>query len=111
MSGTAGALGAENFVTETIHTREVVLADGKPHKMHFREVPASVYEMVVTAMRSTDPEQRLGGVPRLIAASLCTEAGEPVLTVEQATRLKPGVSLALSNAAFEVNPFSYAGKD
>lgn len=103
-------LGAENFVTEAVHMREVVLADGKKHQLHFREVSASVYEMAMVGMRSEDPKQREGGVPRLIAASLCTETGEPVMTTEQAATLKPAVSLALSNAAFEINPVTYQGK-
>ena len=112
MSGdlSTALLGAENFCSEQVHEREVVLADGKPHKLHFREVPAGIYEMAMTAMRSDDPETRKGGVPRLIAASLCDAKGNPAISAEQAAKLKPGVSLALANAAFEINPIAYAGK-
>lgn len=103
-------LDDSNFVTDQVHERTVTLADGKEHKLYFREVPAGVYEMAMTAMRSEDPDTRKGGVPRLIAASLCEADGSPAITVEKAAQLKPGVSLALANAAFEINPPGYTGK-
>lgn len=101
-------IDASNFRTEDIHPRQVVLADGKEHTLYFKEVPAGLFELVMASMRSKDAKQREDGVPRLIAAALCTADGAPVLTQEQAAQLKPGVSMAIANAALEVNPASYA---
>lgn len=104
-------LDASNFISADVHTREVVLADGKPHRLHFREVPGGIYERALAALRSKNPDDRDAAIPSLIAASLCTEEGEPVLTTEQAAKLKPAVRIAIADAVFAVNPTAYAPAD
>jgi hypothetical protein len=100
-----------NFVSAAVHAREVTLADGKVHTLHFREVDAATYAEVLGAIRSKDETERKTAVAKLIAACVCNQDGTPALTEEQAARLKPAVSMAIGNMAFEVNPASYAGKD
>jgi hypothetical protein len=102
-------LDPSNFVSETLHEREVTLADSKVHKLHIREIDAGTYQQALVAMRSTDEAVRKTGIPMLIAAGLCAPDGGPALTAEQAAKLKPAVSMAIANAIFEINPHTYAG--
>lgn len=98
-----------NFISDALHVRPVVLADGKEHDVHFREVDASTYQRFLATVRSKDDAERAGAVPTLIAASVRNPDGSPAMTAEQAAKLKPAISTALANIVLELNPVSYAG--
>jgi len=91
------------FVSDTIHEREVELADGSKHTMYFRELPASEFQRYSFNLYSEDEQKRLDATPQLIAASLCTEDGKPAITIEQAKKLKAGPSMAIFRAVQDVN--------
>lgn len=91
------------FVSDTIHEREVELADGSKHTMYFRELPASEFQRYSFNLYSDDEQKRLDATPQLIAASLCTKEGEPAITVEQAKKLKAGPANAIFRAIHEIN--------
>ena len=96
------------FVTPSVHEREVELADGTKHTLHFREYSGVVFAKYAVAARSEDLEQRSKAMAILIAASLCKEDGKPALTFEQACDLKPAPMNAIFRAALEANGY---GKD
>lgn len=98
-----------NFISDELHVRSVVLADGKPHDIHFREVDAATYQRFLATVRSKDDEERAMAVPALIAASVRNPDGSQAMTVEKAAKLKPAVSTALANIVLELNPVSYTG--
>jgi hypothetical protein len=91
------------FISDDVQQREIELADGSKHTMFFKQVQASVFRKFGMAERSEDQDVRAGSMAVLIAASLCDEKGEPVVTYDQALRLKPEVSTRFFNAAMEVN--------
>jgi len=91
------------FVSDTIHEREVELADGSKHTMYFRELPASEFQLFHKAITSDNEKQYLESMPRLIAVSLCTKEGKPAITTEQAKNLKIEPMQAIFEAIQEVN--------
>ena len=91
------------FVSDTIHEREVELADGTKHKMHFKELPAVEYSKFFNEQSSDDADIAAGAVAKLISAGLCTAEGKKALTYEQALRLKAGPMNAIFSALMEVN--------
>lgn len=98
-------LDASLFISDTIHDREVELGDGTKHTMHFRELPNPDLLRFNFAERSRDDEVRATARARLVSASLCDEAGNPVLPFEAAVRLKPKVLAAFFLEALAVNGF------
>lgn len=98
------------FVSDALHEREVELADGSKHKLHFRELPAVSFRAFQLAEQSDDPEVRAGSMARLIAASLCAPDGKPGLTYERALQLKPHVMAAMVAHILEINRLGSAAK-
>lgn len=91
------------MVSDTIHEREVELADGSKRVLYFKEVPAVVYRRFLIAEQSDDDDVRSTSLARLIQASMCEPDGKPALTLDQALRLKAGVSGKLVDAVLDVN--------
>lgn len=101
-----------NFISDALHVRSVVLADGKPHDIHFREVDAATYQRFMEAVilaRSKGEDERLKALPVLIAASVRNPDGSQAMTVEKAAKLKPAISAVLAGIVLELNPVSYTG--
>lgn len=96
-------LDASQFISATIHERDVELADGKKQKLHFKEIPYIEFSRYQAGIRSTDEEERAAASIKLIVASLCEPDGEPAITYEQAGKLKPAVAVAIFKAASEVS--------
>lgn len=96
-------LNAKFFVSAQVHAREVMLPDGSVHTLHFKEVPHTEFRRFKLAEESRDEKERLRCVAQLIAASLCTEAGKSVLTVEKAATLSTAGANALMTAVMSVN--------
>lgn len=96
-------LDKSNFVADDVVQREVLLADGKKHKLHFKEYSGAAFTKHLHALRSPDPEQQAGSTAVLVAASLCEPDGSPSITYEQAMLLKPAVLNAIFGAVLDVN--------
>lgn len=103
-------LSAEFFHSDTVHERAVELFDGSKHTLFFRELTDAEYRKVQRAGRDEDPETRESHRTMMIAMSLCSAAGAPELTFEQADSLKPVVKDRLYLSALEVNGFAAGGK-
>lgn len=96
-------LNQSNYVDANIQERDVTLADGKKHKLLFKRLPGVEYYAFSIAQRSADDDQRIRAIARLVSVSLVDEAGERVLSVEQAAALKDDVLNSLLAAANSVN--------
>lgn len=96
-------LDASQFVSATIHEREVELADGKKHKLHFRELPYIDVSRYQAGISSDDETERAAASAKLIAACLCKPDGSDAIAYEQASRLRPAVGTAIFMAAVAVN--------
>lgn len=96
-------LNETNFVDANVQERDVTLADGKKHRLRFKRLPGVEYYAFSIAQRSADDDQRIRAIARLVSVSLVDDAGERVLTVEQAAALKDEVLNALLAAANDVN--------
>lgn len=97
------ALDASFFVTDTIHEKKVKLGDGSEHTLHFKELPAVVFNKYLNGLRSDDEDVRAAAAIPVIVASLVNADGSQALTVEEAARLKPGPLFAITNAITEIN--------
>lgn len=91
------------FISADLHEKEVELADGSKHKLHFRELPYIDVSRYQAGIQSGDENERAAASAKLIAASLCNPDGSPALTFEQASKLKPAVGTTIFNAAVAVN--------
>jgi len=96
-------LDEDLFVSPAVVRRAVKLGDGKERHFHFRRYSGAAYSAHLVAAASRSPEVRETAIPHLVAASLCDEEGEPVLTVPSACRLKPVVLAAFYAAVREIN--------
>lgn len=91
------------FVSTEVVEREVELADGKKHKLFFKELTAADISRYVNALNSSDESVQLFANPKLLALSLCEPDGKPAITAEQALNLKPSVIGPILEAVREVN--------
>lgn len=91
------------FVSDEIHEREIKLADGTTHTLHFKELPAGEFRRFALANDSDDMQDRIDSMPRLIAESVVTPDGQKAITLEQAKQLKPEPMLAIFGAIQEIN--------
>jgi len=96
-------LDAKFFVSAQVHAREVELPDGSKHTLHFKEVPHTEFRRFQLAQESPDESERLRCVAQLIASSLCTASGEPVLSSDKAATLSAAGANALMKAVLGVN--------
>lgn len=91
------------FVSTEVIEREVELADGKKHKLFFKELTAADIGRYVNSLNSSDEEAQYMANPKLLALSLCEPDGKPAITVEQALTLKPSVIGPILEALRDVN--------
>lgn len=91
------------FVSDTIHEREVELADGTKHKMYFKELPAVEYSKFLAEQLSEDEDVAAVAAAKFVSKGLCTAEGKKALTYEQALRLKARPMNAIFKALMEVN--------
>jgi hypothetical protein len=96
-------LDSSFFVSGGVQSREIKLADGKSHKLYFKEYSGAAFTQYAIAVRSEKIEERAVGMPILIAASLCEADGSPAITFERACELKPEVMQAIFAKVMEVN--------
>ncbi|OBU55123.1 phage tail assembly chaperone family protein, TAC [Stenotrophomonas maltophilia] len=97
------------FISDDVHEREVMLADGKKHTFYIREQEAGVLRGFFAGQASEDPDKQAESMARLIAKAVCGPDGKPALSLAQALRLKFAVQIALTKEISEVH--SYQGKE
>ncbi|MEU9859177.1 phage tail assembly chaperone family protein, TAC, partial [Streptomyces sp. NPDC047974] len=97
------------FISDDVHEREVMLADGKKHTFYIREQEAGVLRGFFAGQASEDADKQAETMARLIAKSICDPEGNPALSLAQAKRLKFAVQIALTKEISEVH--SYQGKE
>lgn len=98
-------MDASLFISDALHEREVELADGSKHVLHFRELSAGKFRVFFEAERSKDEAVRESSIARLISASVCNPDGTQAMDEARAAQLKPVVSSALFKQILEVNGF------
>lgn len=98
------------FVSDAVQPRDVELADGSTHTLHFKEYSGTAFAKYAMAIRSEDSQTRSEAPAILIAASVCNPDGSSALTFERACRLKPGAMSAIFNKVMEVNAVRVAGE-
>lgn len=91
------------YVSTELHEREVELADGSKHSLHFKELPAIEFRRFALAEQSDNENVRATSIAKLIAASLCDADGKPAITFDQALNLKASAMNAIFEAMLEVN--------
>jgi len=96
-------LDSSFFASTKVQEREVALPDGTKHKLYFKELPAVEFTRYFNAVNSTTEEVALMASAKLIAASLCDENGQPVITAEDAAKLKPAPLGIILDALRDVN--------
>lgn len=91
------------YVSTELHEKEVELADGSKHTLHFKELPAIEFRRFSLAEQSDNENVRATSIAKLIAASLCDADGKPAITFDQALNLKASAMNAIFEAMLEVN--------
>lgn len=99
------------FVSTNVQEQEVELPDGKKHVLFFKELTAADITRYVNALNSKDEEVQVTANSKLISLSLCDADGKAAITVEQASKLKPGVIGAILEAVRNVNGLGGEKKD
>jgi hypothetical protein len=97
------------FAGAELHQREIALADGSKHVLHFKELPATEFRKFYIAEASKDEDVQAGSMAKLISASLCDPDGKPAISYKQALNLKPAAARALLNAVLEINGIGAQG--
>lgn len=98
------------FASTELHSREIDLFDGEKHTFLFRELTSAQFRKYVLIESSGSFDQKAENVADLISISLVDEDGSQALTKEQASKLKPKVSVAIYSHILDINMIS-AGKD
>lgn len=93
------------FASTEISSRAIELADGSESEFHFREITAKELQMYRRLYHSPDPLSQSRAVPYLISVAVCDESGNPVLTEDNAGRLKGPIADQFSSAALDVSGF------
>lgn len=103
MSQPATLLPDSCFASPDLHPRQVKLADGAEHTIHFKELSAVEFRAWRQRESAEDEATRFEALPRLIVAGVCNPDGSPGLTLKQAKLLKGQPMNALLSALLDVN--------
>jgi hypothetical protein len=87
-----------SFFTDEIIKTEVKLADGNSYPLWVKELSAIDKQIWAEALSSSNHEEKRQGMAKVIASCLVNEDGSSAVTVEQATKLKDTVLLAMLSA-------------
>lgn len=90
--------------------RLVKFEDGTEETLHFRHLPASEFNRWREAERSEDPVRRQFALQMLIAASLCDDHGNVVLSADEAKQISMQGVNALAPHVFAVCGIGVAAK-
>lgn len=96
-------LNQQLFVSDKVHEKEVTLSDKSKHTLFFKELSSVEYRKFYFYESSDDEDKRAMSQAYLISVAMCDENGNPVITIDQACRLKNDALLSISKAIKEVN--------
>jgi hypothetical protein len=99
------------FVSDKVVKKEVELPDGSKHELYFKELSHVDFRKYLMAEQSEDDNTKAESTARLIALSLCDEAGKPALDFKQALKLNIAATTAITNAIMQVNGFGAEAKN
>lgn len=100
-----------NCASDVLVEKEVELADGKRHKLFFKEIPGIKLSTILRKINSADDDEKANGTVSLILSSVCNEDGTPGLTEDFVLRLKTKPLNNIFSAALDVTLGSSEGKD
>lgn len=103
-------LNQEFFISDEIAEKEIELADGSKHILHFKQLPNTAFEKYAMWLNSADEDVVSKASVRLLVMGLCDAEGKAVVTLEQAERIKRPVLQRMAKALFEVNGYGAQGK-
>lgn len=103
-------LNEQFYISETIHEKEIELADGSKHVLHFKELPNTAFEKYAMWCSSADEDVVASASARLLAMGLCDADGKPAVTVEQAERIKRPVMQRMVKTLLDVNGYGAPAK-
>lgn len=92
-----------DFIGTSVVPRDVE-HKGKKRTFHFRELSEDESEKLFSGVKADGVNKGLR--KRIIAASVCTETGEPALSVEEAGKLPNTLANSLQAIALEINGFT-----
>lgn len=98
------------FISPSLVEKEVELADGKKHKLYFKEIAGLEFSRMVGKLDSNDEVERGTAVASIIVSSICNEDGTPALTQNEVFSLKTKVLKNIFDAVMEVSRGSNEGK-
>lgn len=98
-------MDAALFISDDLQEREVELADGTKHTLHFKQLENTVFKRYSVWVGSDNENVVAGAEAKLIAASVFTPDNKPAMTEKQAARLKPQVMKKIVAIILEVNGF------
>lgn len=97
------SLSDKLFVSTTVVSRPVTLADGTVETLYFKEIGHEDFNRFLQQRASEDEGVRAGCTAKLIVASLCEEDGTQAISYAKACQLKPLVANEIIKAILEVN--------
>lgn len=103
-------LNEQFYISEAIHEKEIELADGSKHVLHFKELPNTAFEKYAMWCSSADEDVVASASARLLVMGLCAADGKPAVTVEQAERIKRPVMQRMVKALLDVNGYGAPAK-
>lgn len=99
------------YISQELVEKKAVLADGKEHTLHFKEIGSIEFSAIAVKLSSEDAIDRVQGMADMVVASLCNPDGTKALTLEEMPMMKHKVLTNLFNAAISVQKGSVEGKD
>lgn len=99
-----------NCASDVLVEKEVELADGKKHKLFFKEIHGIKLTRILRKINSADDDEYESGMASLILSSVCNEDGTPGLTEDFVLRLKAKPLGNIFAAALDVALGSSEGK-
>lgn len=93
------------FVPSGLEEKEIRLADGSKHILHFAHLSNTAFETYAMQVNSADPEVAGAAAARLLSEGLCNPDGSRALSFERASLLKRPIFRAMFHALLEVNTY------
>lgn len=103
-------LNEQFFISDEIAEKEIELADGSKHILHFKQLPNTAFEKYAMWLNSADEDVVSKASVRLLVMGLCDAEGKAVLNAEQAERIKPTVVKNMVKALFDANGYGAKAK-
>lgn len=104
-------LGEKFYIPTTVEERAIKLGDGTEEVLFFRHLENTAFELFAMQSASGDEDVASKASARLLVAGLCDSEGKPVITIEQAVRIKRPIMQRMVAALLDVNGYGKAAAD